>query len=428
MASTSPELLKAARAAATKYRVPLPTIIGVFKTESAARSFATIKAPKDFPQDNGRMPIIRHEGHYLNKRLTGADLIKAQKAGLASPKAGAIKNPSSQQARFEKLFWPAARISRPMEVESCSWGGPQVMGAHWKRLGFRSPDGMVDYMKKGESENVDVMMRYCKAFDLIDELQRGDIEGFVRGYNGPGNVASYSKQIRGHIATATKEVGTKAQNDPKKQVDGVPVRNVKKAAEAKGYLRLGVMNDARVREAQALLVRFGYALKVDGDFGTSTRDAVIAFQKEHKLHVDGMIGPETWAVLNTRRLDPNERPGLPGLAETLTATEEGKQGATIAGGATVSGGVLQSAKEQLQSAADQLFPASGGGGFVDGIYGWLLLAIAVIGILGVIWYFYGWFKAWRINKRATTPPDVEAAASIPPEEPAPKRRRRKTLK
>lgn len=39
---------------------------------------------------------------------------------------------------------------------------------------------------------------------------------------------------------------------------------------------------------------------IDGIFGTNTRKAVIAFQTEHRLDVDGIIGVQTWTKLLTR--------------------------------------------------------------------------------------------------------------------------------
>lgn len=62
-------------------------------------------------------------------------------------------------------------------------------------------------------------------------------------------------------------------------------------------LSVGTGGDA-VRAAQALLVCKGYATAyVDGDFGGSTKNAVIAFQKAQGLARDGVIGKRTWAAL-----------------------------------------------------------------------------------------------------------------------------------
>lgn len=52
-----------------------------------------------------------------------------------------------------------------------------------------------------------------------------------------------------------------------------------------------------VRAAQTQLNVYGYGLKTDGSFGVNTKSAVTAFQKKHRLQVDGVVGPQTWRTL-----------------------------------------------------------------------------------------------------------------------------------
>lgn len=52
-----------------------------------------------------------------------------------------------------------------------------------------------------------------------------------------------------------------------------------------------------VRQLQYLLVKKGYKLAIDGQFGQMTDSAARAFQNQHKLIVDGVVGPNTWSAL-----------------------------------------------------------------------------------------------------------------------------------
>lgn len=52
-----------------------------------------------------------------------------------------------------------------------------------------------------------------------------------------------------------------------------------------------------VRELQQALVDLGYELDVDGDFGDATHAAVVDFQQNNELDVDGVVGPDTWEAL-----------------------------------------------------------------------------------------------------------------------------------
>ncbi|MCZ0755868.1 peptidoglycan-binding domain-containing protein [Anoxybacillus sp. J5B_2022] len=55
-----------------------------------------------------------------------------------------------------------------------------------------------------------------------------------------------------------------------------------------------------VKEIQQDLIRVGFPLPkygADGAFGEETENAVMAFQKQYGLHVDGIVGQETLAKL-----------------------------------------------------------------------------------------------------------------------------------
>lgn len=43
-----------------------------------------------------------------------------------------------------------------------------------------------------------------------------------------------------------------------------------------------------------------YVGEVDSDFGTKTRSAVMTFQANQGISCDGIVGPGTWTVFNTR--------------------------------------------------------------------------------------------------------------------------------
>lgn len=55
-----------------------------------------------------------------------------------------------------------------------------------------------------------------------------------------------------------------------------------------------------VRALQSLLIAFGYSCGrsgIDGDFGTATYNAVVNYQKDRRLSVDGIVGTNTWNKL-----------------------------------------------------------------------------------------------------------------------------------
>jgi peptidoglycan hydrolase-like protein with peptidoglycan-binding domain len=82
-----------------------------------------------------------------------------------------------------------------------------------------------------------------------------------------------------------------------------------------------------VSTLQQLLTRAGYDTGgVDGSFGPSTRDALMAFQREHGLTPDGVAGAGTIAALKAA---PNAQLPLP-AGDGITNLESGSRGSSVA--------------------------------------------------------------------------------------------------
>ena len=78
-----------------------------------------------------------------------------------------------------------------------------------------------------------------------------------------------------------------------------------------------------VLQIQKALAGAGLAVAQDGIFGSITRDAVIAFQKEHGLTADGIVGAKTLAFLIPCRWKKSRRT-IKEIIVHCTATPEGR--------------------------------------------------------------------------------------------------------
>jgi Putative peptidoglycan-binding domain-containing protein len=256
------EAVKAVKRVAKQYGWPEAVLLAVVEVESNGRTYAMVNGKKE--------PLIRFEGHYFYRRLTGAQLEEAVKMGLASPIAGAVKNPAQQSSRW-KMLEKAVRINKLAAYESVSWGVGQVMGAHWDWLGYKSIDAFVSEARSGVEGQVRIMAKFIQKSGLEDEMKRKDWAGFAKIYNGP----SYAKNSY-HIKLANAYQYW-SQND-----EAPPARTVSPTVE----------------EIQIQLNAHGYAVKVDGAMGPQTREAIRKFQASKGLIVDGIVGVATWAELS----------------------------------------------------------------------------------------------------------------------------------
>lgn len=363
-----PEIRAAAEKLALARNIETNVLLAVVEVESAGEVYALVKGKRE--------PLVRFEGHYLDARLKNGERDRARKAGLASPKAGAVKNPKSQERRWD-IINRAAAINRQAALESFSIGLGQVMTSHWKKLGFSSVDELIKLARRDAAGQLELMVRYIDEFGLVDELQRKDFTAFARGYNGPGGIkAGYHKKM----AAAYKRISG----------SGV-------VSAATGMLRMG-SKGARVRELQQLLVRAGHAVNVDGDYGPATKTAVIAFQKAQRITADGVAGPETQRRLAEFKVAPDEKVGH----QRITDTPEVREGL----GGVVGGGVAEAARQQVQDVADKV-------SFIPGLE-WLSTILAVIAAVlvigGLLWMAWGWIKSRRTDEGDVEPVEIETMA------------------
>lgn len=216
--------------------VPLAALLAVIEVESGGRSFATVNGKPE--------PLIRFEGHYFDRFLTGDAKLEARAEGLANPKAGRIKNPRSQVGRW-RLLARAIKINRIAALSSVSWGVGQVMGAHWQWLGYGSVDALAREARSGLAGQVSVMARYIDKSGLAYALRQQDWAAFARTYNGPGyrknkydeKMASAFRRFRKELVVALPEVATdQIENMLGSGARGAEVKDLQKAMPARGYV------------------------------------------------------------------------------------------------------------------------------------------------------------------------------------------------
>ena len=138
----------------------------------------------------GDVPKILYEPHIMYRLLTKKNyitirnnLMKAH-PNLCYPRWGTYKYgaESIQHSRLEI----ASQFDRDTALESCSWGLGQVMGFHWKSLGYESLQAFINDMYESEAKQLEAMIRFIKVNGLLLALKNKDWVKFARGYNGSG--------------------------------------------------------------------------------------------------------------------------------------------------------------------------------------------------------------------------------------------------
>lgn len=141
--------------------------------------------------EKGRL-LLRFEGHHFRKYTNG-------KYDKSHPH---LSYPYSQQRikpHGYSAFNEAFALDPVAAMLACSYGMFQILGSHYDDMGFDTVGEFVDFLKRGEAEQLEIFVRFCRVNGLIDELKRLDFAGFARVYNGANyRDFNYDGQMRGY--------------------------------------------------------------------------------------------------------------------------------------------------------------------------------------------------------------------------------------
>lgn len=163
--------------AAKAINVPTAALQAVMKVEAKGSGFNTDSTP-----------VILFERHVFWQRLIAngkaaiATKAMRERQDLCNTTSGGYGLYSAQHGRLNV----AAQYDRTSALESASWGLGQVMGYHWKSLGYTSLQAFINAMYKDEASQLDAMCRFIKTNGLDKYLSNQDWKNFALSYNGKG--------------------------------------------------------------------------------------------------------------------------------------------------------------------------------------------------------------------------------------------------
>lgn len=162
--------------AATDINIPLAALRAVIDTECKGEGF-----------NSDGTPVVLFERHVFRRRLIAngkADIaMKAmrERPDLCNTTMGGYGLYSAQHQRLTA----ATRYDRASALESASWGIGQVMGYHWKDLGYVSLQSFINSMYRDEYSQLLAMCKFIVRNRLDKYLRNQDWKNFALRYNGP---------------------------------------------------------------------------------------------------------------------------------------------------------------------------------------------------------------------------------------------------
>ena len=206
-----------------------------------------------------RRPKILFERHYFHRLTNGK--YDADYPDISAPSAGGYGTAGAHQ--YDRLE-TALRLDESAALQSASWGLGQIMGTHFEKLEYASPQEMVEGFVQSEGDQLQGIAKFLIAEGLDKALRDKNWAELAKGYNGPNYAIN--------------------------QYDA-------KLASFYDRFSRGKLPDLSVRAAQLYLIYKGYSVTVDGVFGPATSKVLQHFQTNNNLPATGQLDDETLSAL-----------------------------------------------------------------------------------------------------------------------------------
>ena len=142
--------------------------------EAALRAVAEVESNNNGFYTNTKFPIVRLENHVLPRYQKTYNI---PNKAFGSNKVGV--------AEYNR-FLEAYRYNADSAINATSFGQFQIMGFHWKNLGYKSPQDFYTQMSKDATAQFDAFIRFISKNNLVQYLKSKDWAKFAYRYNGAG--------------------------------------------------------------------------------------------------------------------------------------------------------------------------------------------------------------------------------------------------
>lgn len=195
---------------ATELNIQLPAILAVWYVESGGRTHIPNQAVIRFENhllfdkwgEKNQQIYNQHFQHGGHNNISGK---RWQNHKFRENATDTFQSFHGDQVLEYQVLALASRLAgEEIALQCISIGGPQILGSNYRMIGYSTPREMYDAFQSEERPQVLGFFDFCQyklgygknRGELIRHLAALNWENFTGGYNGTGQVATYSANLR----------------------------------------------------------------------------------------------------------------------------------------------------------------------------------------------------------------------------------------